>query len=132
MVLGRVFHDAWRFALWVRAAAQISRSTDSGVRECRGSPRWRVWWISTSSNHSLISECWWAGGAKIHAGAEPSVCDRGDEAEQLSAAGPVFDHVLDDPDEGGLGGLEVFTGRRGGEGISRRRPRIFGLISRDR
>ena len=55
------------------------------------------------------------GGVECGCGCEFGVGDRGDEAKQFSAAGPVFDHVLDDPDEGGLGGLEVLTGRGGGQ-----------------
>ena len=41
---------------------------------------------------------------KVDCGCQLVVCDRGDEAEQFPAAGPVFDRVLDDPNEGGLGG----------------------------
>ena len=54
------------------------------------------------------------GGGEVEGGGELGVGDRGNEAEQFPAAGPVLDRVLDDPDEGGLGGLKVSTGHGGG------------------
>jgi hypothetical protein len=44
------------------------------------------------------------GGGKLERGCQLVVCDRGDEAEQFPTAGPVFDQVLDDPDEDSLSG----------------------------
>lgn len=55
------------------------------------------------------------GGGEVECRGELVVGDRGDEAEQFPAIGPVFDRVLDDPDGGGLGGLEIGTGRGGGD-----------------
>jgi hypothetical protein len=72
------------------------------------------------------------GGGQLECGSELLVGDRGDEAEQLSAAGSVFDRVLDDPDEDGLDGLGGSPAAAAARSISRRRPRVFGLISNDR
>ena len=55
------------------------------------------------------------GGGEVECGGELVVGDRGDEAEQFPTAGSVGDHVLDHPDEGGLGGLEICTGLGGGD-----------------
>jgi hypothetical protein len=55
------------------------------------------------------------GRGEFDCGCELVVEQRGDQAEQFPAAGPVFDRVLHDADDNGLGGVEVGTGRRGGE-----------------
>ena len=55
------------------------------------------------------------GRSELEGGCELVIGDRGDQAEQLPAAGPVFDHVFHDADHHGLGGVKVSTGRRGGD-----------------
>ena len=52
--------------------------------------------------------------------------------QQLPTTGPVVDHVLDDPDHHGLGGVQLLPGRRGGEELLAAPAPDVGLISTDR
>ena len=51
------------------------------------------------------------GRGEFDCGRELVIEDRGDQAEQFPAAGPVFDHVFHDADHRGVVGVEVGAGR---------------------
>jgi hypothetical protein len=72
------------------------------------------------------------GGGKVDRGSELVVCDRGDEAEQLSAAGRSLIWYSMTRMRMAWVASRCSPAAAAARSISRRRPRTLGLISRDR